>query len=806
MPFFRHFFWLRTSADIPFSTAKNGLLEPPWFPQPLAGSNPRFLEDIRHRAKKKDNLSPVTMQNPNRASKRFAALSKRAVNQDTFVQPWPEIGLVAMDSPLDPKPSLRIDHGQIVEMDGRPRKTFDLLDRFIVDYAIDLGRAARSMRLDSLVIARMLTDVNVPRRDLIRVLGGCTPAKLVEIVSHLNVVEMMMALQKMRARRTPANQAHVTNWKEHPALLAADAAEAAWRGFAEEETTVRVARNAPLTAMAVLIGSQTGRGGVLTQCAVEEAVNLRLAIKGLTSYAETLSVYGTVPAFVDGDDTPWSKAFLASAYASRGVKIRFTSGTGAALLMGHSEGKSMLYLEARCLMLVKGAGSQGVQNGSISCIALPESVPEGVRAVLAENLIASMLGLEVATGNDAMASHSDIRKTAKLMLQFLPGSDFITSGYSAIPKKDNLFGGGNFDAEDFDDWLVLQRDLRVDGGMRPVREEDVIRVRKRAALALQVVYKDLGFPPITDEEVEAASIAHSSTDMPDRDVVLDLAAADAFMNGPGSVVDVIRALDRGGFEEIASRVLEMQRQRVAGDYLQPSAIFGPDFRVQSAINEPNEYQGPGTGHRLDTERWKELCDLPQAKQARDLVASKGGLQPSHLEEIGVARPGRGKEVIIAVGPAFGTALQQTLGNLSHADVLRELMAGVAEEGLPSRVVKVYGTADCAAIGHEGALLSGSGVAVGLQSKGTTVIHQKDLAMLNNLELFPQAPNLTLESYRAIGRNAARYAKGMPTTPVAVPIDNMVRLRLIVHTTLMHLLETKEVRPAHHTMELKVSYK
>ena len=32
--------------------------------------------------------------------------------------------------------------------------------------------------------------------------------------------------------------------------------------------------------------------------------------------------------------------------------------------MGHSEGKSMVYLEARCLMAIKGAGSQGVQNGS----------------------------------------------------------------------------------------------------------------------------------------------------------------------------------------------------------------------------------------------------------------------------------------------------------------------------------------------------------------------------------------------------------------------------------------------------------
>ena len=50
----------------------------------------------------------------------------------------------------------------------------------------------------------------------------------------------------------------------------------------------------------------------------------------------------------------------------------------------------------------------------------------GVRGVLAENLLAASLGLEVASGNDALASHSDIRKTAKLMLQFIPGTDFLT--------------------------------------------------------------------------------------------------------------------------------------------------------------------------------------------------------------------------------------------------------------------------------------------------------------------------------------------------------------------------------------------
>src|SRR5689334_9743297 len=546
-------------------------------------------------------------------SRRFEILAQRDINKETFVEPWPEAGLVVADSPFDPAASLRIENGQVVELDGRQRADFDVLDMFIADHALDLTVAVEAMALPAIQIAHMLADINVPRADVLRMVAGCTPAKLVEIIHHMNVLEMMMGMAKMRARRMPANQAHVTNKREHPALLAADAAEAALRGFSEIETTVGVARYAPFNALAILVGSQTGRGGVLTQCSVEESMGLRLAMKGLTSYAETLSVYGTERSFVDGDDTPWSKAFLASAYASRGVKIRFTSGTGSEALMGHAEGCSMLYLEARCLLVTRGAGSQGVQNGSISCIALPESLPGGVRAVLAENLLAAMLDLEVAAGNDALASHSAIRKSAKLMLQFIPGADFIFSGYSAIPKRDNLFGGGNFDAEDFDDYNVLQRDMQVDGGVRPVREDAVQAARRQAAQAIQAVYAELGFPPIADAEVEAAVVAHASEDMPARDVVADLQAADRFLAGDTTVLAAVAALQRRGFGQTAANILEMGRQRIAGDYLQPSAIFDRDFRVLSGINDRNDYAGPGTGYRLSGQRWAEIQELPQVR-------------------------------------------------------------------------------------------------------------------------------------------------------------------------------------------------
>ena len=151
-----------------------------------------------------------------------------------------------------------------------------------------------------------------------------------------------------------------------------------------------VARYAPLSSIALLIGSQAGRPGVLTQCSAEEATELELGIRGLTTYAETLSVYGTEKVFIDGDDTPYSKAFLNSAYASRGLKVRFTSGSGSEVLMGNSEKKSMLYLECRCLYATKGAGSQGIQNGSVSCIGVPGAVPGGIREVIGENLVAAL--------------------------------------------------------------------------------------------------------------------------------------------------------------------------------------------------------------------------------------------------------------------------------------------------------------------------------------------------------------------------------------------------------------------------------
>jgi propanediol dehydratase large subunit len=736
-------------------------------------------------------------------SERFASRAMRQLNVEQLVSPYPELGLVAANGPNDPEPELVVENGVVVRLDGREAADFDVIDRFVVAHGLDLDVAAEAMALGDLELARRLVDVNVPRAELVRLSRGITPAKLARVIGLLDPVELMVALKKLRARRVPGNQAHVTNLKESPALLAADAAEAARRGFAEMETTVGVARYAPLNAIALLVGSQTGRPGVMTQCAVEERRNLELAIRGLVTYAETLSVYGTEPVFVDGDDTPWSKAFLGAAYASRGVKVRFTSGTGSEALMGYAQGMSMLYLEARCLAVVRAAGSQGVQNGSISCVALVLSVPGGTRAILGENVLAAWLDLEVASGNDAIASHSEIRKTAKLMGQFLPGTDFVTSGYSVMPRHDNTFGGGNFDADDIDEWLTIQRDWQVDAGIEPVGEEELLAVRERAALAIQAVFAELGLPAISDEEVAVATSGYDAKEMPDRDRAADVEAADGLLARGVCGLDVARALDRHGFSDVAEAVLGMQRQRVSADYLQTSAVIDADGVVRSAVNDPNEYMGPGTGYRLEGARWSLLQSLPQVVEPGELLGDDEDAEPV-LADRAAAEPGTdAAEVVVAVGPAFGDTIRRTIADLDHRDVLEAVCDGVRETGAAPRVVRVRRVADVAFIAHDGALLSGSGVAIGLQSKGTAVIHRADLQPLDNLELFGMSPLYTLESYRAMGRNAAGYALGKRVGPVPTQLDNFARAKLIVRTTLLHARETQAVAPGAAAVEVEL---
>lgn len=748
---------------------------------------------------------------PDRRLGRIRLLDEQRVNLDGFAEPDPDLGMISHLSPNDPEPSWVVDEdGTVLEMDSTPAADFDAIDEFVVRYAVDHAQAPASMAMDEVELARLIVDSSVPRADVLTVCSGLTPAKMARVVAMLHPVEIQMAMMKMRARRTPANQAHVTNRLDDPLLIAADAATAVLYGFRELEATVPVLDDAPAVAVGLLIGSQVPAPGALTQCSVEEARELELGVRGLVSYAETVSVYGTEQVFTDGDDTPWSKAFLTSSYASRGIKMRLSSGAGSEVLMGAAEGKSMNYLEARCVALAKGIGAQGVQNGGVDGAAITASVPGGVKELHAENLMVMLRGLESCSGNDSLMSESTMRRTSRTLPTLLSGSDFIFSGFGSIVPYDNMFGPSNFNADDLDDYLVMQRDWGVDGGLRSCDPTTLESMRRQAAEATRAVFEYLGLADFDDDHVEAVVGAAGSKDLPDNDGVKVLSAARMIDQSGLTVVDVVTALAETGFTDLADRVLGMSRARVIGDYLQTAAIFDEEMNVLSALEDPNHYRGPGTGYRPTPERQAQIDTVRQARSVTDLVREQAAFaEPERLRVLGPSLVGADpREVVVGVSPAFGTKLFRTLSGMTIYDALEQILAGLEEEKCVPRLVRIADSIDLGSIGKSAAGLSGSGIGVGLQAKGTTLIHRRDLPPLANLELLSVAPLITAEMYRIIGINAGRHAKGATPSPMRNAYsDEAITARYHTRVVSMVAIERAECRalpgrerPTHTDME------
>ena len=89
---------------------------------------------------------------------------------------------------------------------------------------------------------------------------------------------------------------------------------------------------------------------------------------------------------------------------------------------------------------------------------------------------------------------------------------------------------------------------------------------------------------------------------------------------------------------------------------------------------------------------------PQAETGRTASSALAGrtrIRPKHSYE-GAVRAAQGtdpKEIVIGVGAAFQTEIRKTLGGLPLDEVLRNVKAGIEEEGMVSRVVKVLYTSD-----------------------------------------------------------------------------------------------------------------
>jgi len=147
---------------------------------------------------------------------------------------------------------------------------------------------------------------------------------------------------------------------------------------------------------------------------------------------------------------------------------------------------------------------------------------------------------------------------------------------------------------------------------------NVRRARSRPSLAA------FEFPRSRTRRSRRRPLRSNSRDVPDRDRAADVAAADGCWQRDQWPRRFARELDRHAFTDVAEAILGMQRQRVSGDYLQTSAIIGPTGAVHAAVNDPNRYSGPGTGYRLDGERWERLQHLPHELRRAHVGRSDAG--------------------------------------------------------------------------------------------------------------------------------------------------------------------------------------
>jgi propanediol dehydratase large subunit len=358
---------------------------------------------------------------------------------------------------------------------------------------------------------------------------------------------------------------------------------------------------------------------------------------------------------------------------------------------------------------------------------------------------------------------------------------------------------------------VLQRDFEADGGLVPAGEDKVLDVRRRAVEALAAVLEELGLGQPTRAMKSSVIVASGSDDTESYTAGDATRISEAIRARGLTALDVVAALSKRGFAEEAENILFMLRQRVAGDYLQTSAVIR-DGHVLSAVNDPNDYMGPGTGYRMSEARRREINGIRDVLD-RETVLSEESEFARHVSG-GIALRGMGeatvgqdpREVVIGVSPAFGVKLFRTLSGIAIDDLLKALVAGIEEGGGVARVVRLRHTADTSFLGLSAARLSGSKVGIGIQAKGTAVIHHAERLPHNNLELFSNAPITNLGHYRALGFNAARHAQGELPEPVVVPQHGeAMGSRFHARVALIYAIETSLTIDGAAPEALAVSY-
>ena len=96
-----------------------------------------------------------------------------------------------------------------------------------------------------------------------------------------------------------------------------------------------------------------------------------------------------------------------------------------------------------------------------------------------------------------------------------------------------------------------------------------------------------------------------------------------------------------------------------------------------------------------------------------------------------------------------------------AAVLRQVCAGVEEEGVPADVTEVPGPDDAMALAHAAAGESRLGVGIGLDAAGAAAVHHGTLPERTPVAATPARS--ASSDWRRVGRIAARVVKHLPLT-------------------------------------------
>ena len=204
-----------------------------------------------------------------------------------------------------------------------------------------------------------------------------------------------------------------------------------------------------------------------------------------------------------------------------------------------------------------------------------------------------------------------------------------------------------------------------------------------------------------DEEVRLAATCLDSRDLPDRDRAADVLAGDRVLAEGISGLDVARALDAARLRRRRRRGLRHAAAARRGGL--PADVGDHRRRRHGRLGGQRPERLPRPGHRLPPRRRALGAAAAAAARDRRAAARRGRPRRATVAELGgrCRRRGRTRSSSRS-GRRSADALGRRSAASRIADVLAALLDGVRDAGGAPRLVRVRRSADVAFIGHDGA--------------------------------------------------------------------------------------------------------